>query len=58
MIDNIGNFHSYVVLMHDFEGNYKTLNALEDIIVSLKKRGYQFDHLRETSYQAHHHINN
>ena len=58
VVNHVGTFHSYVVLMHDFEGNYKTLNALEDIIVTLKNRGYQFDSLKENSYQAHHRINN
>lgn len=58
VVSHIGSFHSYVVLMHDFEGNYKTLNALEDIIINLKNRGYQFDSLKETSYKAHHRINN
>lgn len=58
VVNSVGKFHSYVVLMHDFEGNYKTLNALENIIINLKNRGYQFDKLSETSYKAHHVINN
>lgn len=58
VVNNVGKFHSYIVLMHDFEGNYKTLNALEDIIINLKNRGYKFDRLTKNSYKAHHGIAN
>ena len=47
-----------VVLMHDYEGNYKTLNAIRDIIHYGKANGYTFDTLSSDSYTAHHGINN
>lgn len=49
---------SNVVLMHDFEGNQKTLNALRDIIRYGKENGYQFDKLQIDSFPAHHGVNN
>lgn len=38
-----------VVLMHDFSGNKKTLNALKDIIEYGKKKGYSFDRITENT---------
>lgn len=48
----------YIVLMHDFSGNYKTLNALRDIIRYGKKQGYTFAALSHASIKAHHGVNN
>ena len=31
-----------VILLHDFEGNHKTVEALEAIIPALRKQGYEF----------------
>lgn len=47
-----------IVLMHDFEGNYKTLNALRDIIRYGKQMGYTFSPITETTPAIHHGINN
>ena len=42
VIKNIKPNRANVVLMHDYENNYKTLNALKDIINTSKKAGYTF----------------
>ena len=47
-----------IILFHDFEGNYKTLNAIRNIIIKAKELGYQFKTLDENSITARHHINN
>lgn len=47
-----------VVLMHDFEGNYYTLNALRDIIHYGKNNGYTFANITETTPQIKHKIAN
>lgn len=36
-----------IVLMHDFSGNTKTLNALRDIIKYGKANGYTFERINE-----------
>ena len=48
-----------VVLMHDFAGNKKTLNALRDIIKFGKQNGYQFEPIKYNSgLISHHNVNN
>ncbi len=54
---SLGN-HTNVVLMHDFEGNYYTLNALRDIIHYGKNNGYTFSNITETTPQIKHRIAN
>lgn len=49
---------NYIVLMHDFSSNYKTLNALRDIIRYGKAQGYTFAALSHNSIKAHHGVNN
>lgn len=51
-----GNNH--IVLLHDFESNYKTLNAIRNIIIKAKELGYQFKTLDENSITARHYVNN
>lgn len=51
-------YKNNVVLCHDYEGNYKTLNAIRDIIRYGKQNGYTFATLNENSYGAHHPVNN
>jgi peptidoglycan/xylan/chitin deacetylase (PgdA/CDA1 family) len=51
-------YKNNVVLMHDFEGNYKTLNAIRDIIRFGKQNGYTFKTIDESTYGAHHRVNN
>ena len=57
VVDNLGN-NSNIVLMHDFENNYYTLNALRDIIQYGKSHGYTFLPITETTPGTHHKINN
>lgn len=47
-----------VVLMHDFENNYKTLNALKSIIQEGKNRGYTFDKITTSTPQVKHGVQN
>lgn len=50
--------YTNVVLMHDFEGNYYTLNALRDIIRYGKEHGYTFSKIDENTPQIKHRIAN
>jgi peptidoglycan/xylan/chitin deacetylase (PgdA/CDA1 family) len=36
-----------IIMLHDFEGNYQTVQALSQIIEGLKNQGYQFVTLSE-----------
>lgn len=47
-----------VVLMHDFSGNTKTLNALRDIIHYGKNNGYTFDKITTATPMVTHRVNN
>lgn len=48
-----------VILMHDFEKNEKTLNALRDIIKFGKENGYSFNKISSDSdLVVHHHVQN
>ena len=48
-----------VVLMHDFEKNNKTLDALKDIIKYGKENGYSFNKISSSSdLVVHHHVQN
>lgn len=47
-----------VVLMHDFESNYKTLNAISDIIDYGKANGYQFLTIDMSTSMVRHGVNN
>ena len=58
VIRSLGNYHTYIVLMHDAGGKTYTVNALRDIIRTAKARGYKFDKLSETTYPAHHAVAN
>ncbi|MGI6330034.1 MAG: immunoglobulin-like domain-containing protein [Bacilli bacterium] len=58
VIKEITNRETNVVLMHDYSGNLKTVNALRDIIKWGKKNGYKFDKIRETTPQVRHRLNN
>lgn len=50
---------SNVILMHDFEKNEKTLNALKDIIEYGKKNGYSFEKIQaDSDLVVHHHVQN
>lgn len=49
---------SNVVLMHDFSGNTKTLNALEDIIDFGLANGYRFEKITESTPMVTQRVNN
>ncbi len=57
VINNL-NDKTNIVLMHDFESNYKTLNALRDIIIYGKNHGYTFARITEATPKIRHGINN
>ncbi len=50
--------HASVVLMHDFDKNDKTINALDRIIKYGKKHGYTFLPLTASTEEVHHAVNN
>ena len=47
-----------IILMHDFESNYKTLNAISDIIDYAKKNGYEFKTIDMSTPMVRHKVNN
>lgn len=51
-------YKNNVVLMHDFENNYKTLGALRDIIRYGKENGYVFKSITDETTEVHHRVNN
>lgn len=51
-------YKNNIVLMHDFESNYKTLNAIRDIIKFGKEHGYTFKAITNDTFQSHHSVNN
>ena len=57
VINNL-NSKNNVVLLHDFESNYKTLNALRDMIRYAKSIGYNFDKITEFTPKIRHRVNN
>ncbi len=58
VVNGLGSKATYIVLMHDYEGNKKTVNALRDIIRYGKNAGYNFDRITWDTPQIHHKINN
>lgn len=49
---------SNVVLMHDFNGNDKTIDALDKMIQYGKKMGYHFLPITASTNEVHHGVNN
>ena len=58
VINSLSHSKTNVVLMHDFENNYKTLNALRDIIRYGKDNGYTFEAITMDTPQVIHGVNN
>ena len=58
VVKGLTSYHTLVVLMHDFSGNTRTLNALRDIIRYGKNNGYKFDRITMDTPQIKHKINN
>lgn len=57
VINSLGNKNN-VVLMHDYAGNYKTLNAIRKIIRYGKNNGYTFAKITMDTPEVHHRIAN
>lgn len=57
VVNNL-RYTNNVVLMHDFESNYKTLNAVRDIIRYGKENGYTFASLNANVRPVRHGVNN
>ncbi len=58
VIRNLSKDRINVVLMHDFSGNNKTVNALESIINFGKNNGYTFEKITNTTPMVTHRVNN
>lgn len=58
VVKGLQHNRSNVVLMHDFSGNTKTLNALEDIIDYGLKNGYEFRAITSDTPMVKHGVNN
>ena len=58
VVNNLSKSGSNVVLMHDFNGNTKTLNALESIIDYGISNGYTFSKITESTEMVTHSVNN
>lgn len=57
VINSLGSKNN-VVLMHDYSGNYKTLNAIRNIIRYGKNHGYTFERITMGTPEVHHRIAN
>lgn len=51
-------YQDNIVLLHDFENNYKTLNALRKIIRFGKERGFSFKAITSSTSAVRHGVNN
>ncbi|MBO5375391.1 MAG: DUF5011 domain-containing protein [Bacilli bacterium] len=58
VVNNLSKNRANVVLLHDFENNYKTLNALSDIIDYGKANGYKFLAIDMTTAMVRHSVKN
>jgi peptidoglycan/xylan/chitin deacetylase (PgdA/CDA1 family) len=58
VIKGLGTKATYIVLMHDYAGNYKTADALRRIIEYGKTHGYSFSTITESTPQVKHTVNN
>lgn len=58
VIKNLGKNYPNMVLMHDFSGNKKTVNALRDIIRYCKNNGYILDKIEDDTPMIAHKIAN
>lgn len=54
----LGTYHTYVVLMHDYWQNQQTADALERIIHYGKDHGYRFDRITNSTPFVQHDVNN
>lgn len=58
VVNNLSKNRANIVLMHDFENNYKTLNALSDIIDYGKANGYEFLAIDMSTAMSRHSVKN
>lgn len=58
VIKGLSKNRANVILMHDFENNYKTLNAISDIIDYAKANGYEFKTIDMSTAMVRHKVNN
>lgn len=58
VINGLSKKRINMVLMHDYENNYKTLNAISDIIDYGKKNNYEFRAITESTPMVTHGVNN
>lgn len=58
VVKNLSKNRANIVLMHDFENNYKTLNAISDIIDYGKANGYEFLSIDMSTSMVRHSVNN
>lgn len=58
VIKGLSKNKANIVLMHDFESNYKTLNAISDIIDYGKANGYEFLAIDMSTSMVRHSVNN
>lgn len=56
--NNLARNRNNIVLMHDYENNYKTLNALSDIIDYGKNNGFTFEAIDASTPMVRHGVNN
>ena len=54
----LGDYDTYVVLMHDYGSNAQTMEALDRIIKYGKEHGYRFDKITSETKAIHHGVNN
>ena len=58
VINSLSKDNINIILLHDFEKNYYTLEALPKIIEYAKQNGYTFNNITNTTTQIKHSINN
>ena len=58
VINGLSKNRENVILMHDFENNYYTLNALTDIIHYGKENGYVFKNITMDTTMVTHRVSN
>lgn len=58
VVNGLSHSKTNIVLMHDYENNYKTLNALRDIIQYGKNNGYTFSNITSSTPPVRHGVAN
>ncbi|NLA34043.1 MAG: peptidoglycan-N-acetylglucosamine deacetylase, partial [Tenericutes bacterium] len=58
VINGLGSKAAYIVLLHDYEDNHKTVAVLRSIIKYGKDAGYNFNRITEKTPLIHHNVFN